>query len=145
MIPIQHKAAAVIAAIDDAKTPAQKHAARQEGLAVKADLEKQIGDNKAIAAFRSAKPRSMAGVYKDDTVRDYPVFMTGPAETRITGPVKLPDGSLATPNPQGQIVVPASMVPAMTARGYFRANSVITALGEKFPMSDPPIPNGNAA
>jgi hypothetical protein len=145
MIPIQHRANAAMAAIDDARTPAQKHAARQEGLSVKADLEKQISDDKAVAAFKAAKPQSMAGVYEDDTVRDHPVFMTGPAETRITGPVKLPDGSLAAPNPQGQIVVPASMVPAMMARGYFRANSVITALGEKYPISDPPIPNGTAA
>jgi hypothetical protein len=142
MIPLQHRANVAMAAIDEARTPAQKHAARQEGLSVKADLEKQIGDDKAIATFKSAKPQSMAGVYKDDTVRDHPVFMTGPAETRITGPVKLPDGTMAAPNPQGQIVVPASMVPAMMSRGYFRANSVITELGEKFPMSDPPIPNG---
>jgi hypothetical protein len=145
MIPIQHRANAAMAAIDEAKTPAQKHAARQEGLTVKADLEKQIGDDKAMAAFKAAQPKSMAGVYKDDTVRDYPVFMTAAAEARILRPVKLPDGTLAQPNPQGQIVVPASMVPAMMARGYFRANSVITALGEKFPMSDPPIPNGDAA
>lgn len=145
MIPLQHRANAAMAAIDQARTPAQKHAARQEGLSVKADLEKQIGDSNAMAAFKAAKLQSMTGVYTDNTVRDYPVFMTGPAETRITGPVKLPDGSLAAPNPQGQIVVPASMVPAMMGRGYFRANSVITALGEKFPMSDPPIPNGDAA
>jgi hypothetical protein len=143
MIPLQHRAHAAVAAIDEARTPAQKHAARQEGLSVHADLQKQIGDDNAMAAFKSAKPQSMAGVYKDGTVRDHPVFMTGPAETRITGPVKLPDGSLAAPNPQGQIVVPASMVQAMMTRGYFRANSVITQLGEK--LSDPPIPNGTAA
>jgi len=144
MIPIQHRANAAMAAIDEARTPLQKHEARQEGLAVHAELEKHVADDAALAAFRKAQPKSMAGVYNDDTVRDHPVFMTGPAETRITGPVKLPDGSMAAPNPQGQIVVPASMVPAMMARGYFRANSVITELGEKFPMSDPPIPNGNA-
>jgi hypothetical protein len=142
MIPIQHRANAAMAAIDEARTPAQKHAAATEARAVHADLEKHVADGNAMAAFKSAKPQSMAGVYKDDTVRDHPVFMTGPAETRITGPVKLPDGTIAAPNPQGQIVVPASMVPQMMARGYFRANSVITALGEKFPMSDPPIPNG---
>lgn len=142
MIPLQHRANAAIAAIDEARTPAQKHAATAEGHAVHADLKKQIGDDKAMAAFKAAKPQSMVGVYKDDTVRDHPVFMTGPAETRIIGPVKLPDGTMAAPNPQGQIVVPASMVPAMMGRGYFRANSVITALGEKYPMSDPPIPNG---
>lgn len=141
---LQHRANAAMAAIDAAKTPLQKHAARQEGFAVKAELEKHIGDEKVMAAMLAVQPQNSFGVYKDNTVRDAPVFMTGPAETRITRPVKLPDGTMAAPNPQGQIVVPASMVPAMMARGYFRANSVITALGEKFPMSDPPIPNGAA-
>jgi hypothetical protein len=131
-----------MAAIDDARTPAQKRDARADGLAVHGELQKHLSDNQALAAFKAAQPKSMAGVYKDNTVRDAPVFMTAAAEARITRPVKLPDGTLATPNPQGQIVVPASMVPAMMARGYFRANSVITELGEKFPMSDPPIPNG---
>ena len=139
MIPLQHRAAAAAAAIDAARTPAQKHAARQDGLAVHADLQKQIGDDKALNAFKAAKPQSMIGAYAGDTVRDHPVFMTGPAETRITRPVKLPDGTMAAPNPQGQIVVPAMMVPAMMARGYFRANSVITGLGEKLP--EPLIPN----
>jgi hypothetical protein len=139
MIPFQHRASAAMAAIDAAKTPLQKHVARQEGLAVKADLEKQIADENFKAAFKAAQPQSMIGVWKGEPVRDAPVFMTGPAETRITGPVKLPDGTMAAPNPQGQIVVPASMVPAMMGRGYFRANSVITALGEKFP--DPARPN----
>jgi hypothetical protein len=142
MIPLQHRAAKAMAAIDDARTPLQKHTARQEGLAVHADLEQHIADENFKAAFKSAKPQSMVGVWKNDTVRDAPVFMTGPAETRITRPVKLPDGTMAAPNPQGQIVVPPSMAAEMKRRGYFRANSVITALGEKFPMSDPPIPNG---
>jgi hypothetical protein len=133
-----------MADIDAAKTPAQAFEARREGFAVHGELQKHLADENFKAAFKAAaaKPRSMIGVYKDDTVRDAPVFMTAAAEARITRPVKLPDGTLATPNPQGQIVVPASMAAQMTARGYFRANSVITALGEKFPMSDPPIPNG---
>lgn len=139
MIPIQHRANAAMAAIDTARTPAQKHLAQQEGLAVKADLEKQIADENFKTAFTAAKPKSVVGMWKGEPVRDAPVFMTGPAETRITGPVKLPDGSLAAPNPQGQIVVPASMVPAMMGRGYCRANSVITELGGTFP--DPARPN----
>ena len=64
MIPLQHRAHAAVAAIDEARTPAQKPAARQEGLSVHADLQKQIGDDNAMAAFKSAKPQSMAGVYK---------------------------------------------------------------------------------
>ena len=138
---LQNRAAQAMADIDAAKTQAQKFEARREGLAVHAELEKKIAEDQAMAAFKAAQPQNSFGVYKD-TVRAAPVFMTGPAETRITRPVKLPDGTMAAPNPQGQIVVPASMVPAMMARGYFRANSVITALGEKYPMSDPPIPNG---
>ncbi len=141
---LQHRANAAMAAIDAAKTPLQKHVARQDGLAVHADLAKQIGDDEAMAAFKAAQPQNSFGVYKDNTVRDAPVFMTGPAETRITRPVKLPDGTMAAPNPQGQIVVPARFAADDARRGYFRANSVITALGEKFPMSDPPIPNGAA-
>jgi hypothetical protein len=136
---LKHRALAAGHAIDTARSPVQKHFAREQGLSAKADLEKHIADEKALAAFRKVKPRSMIGVWKDDTVRDHPVFMTGPAETRIARPVKLPDGSFAAPNPQGQIVVPASMVPAMIARGYFRANSVITELHPDF--SDPKIPN----
>jgi hypothetical protein len=138
-ISLQHRANEAMAAIDAAKTPVQKRDARADGIAVHADLKKQIADENFKAAFKAAKPQSMIGVWKGEPVRDAPVFMTGPAETRITGPVKLPDGTLAAPNPQGQIVVPASMVPAMMARGYFRANSVTTALGEKFP--DPARPN----
>jgi hypothetical protein len=139
---LQHRAAVAMAKITAARTPQERHEARQEGVAVKADLEQHIADENFKTAFKAAKPQSMVGAWKDNTVRDAPVFMTGPAETRITRPVKLPDGTMAAPNPQGQIVVPASMAAEMTRRGYFRANSVITALGEKFPMSDPPIPNG---
>jgi len=45
----------------------------------------------------------------------------------------LPDGTKAAPNPQGQIVVPMPLVPAMIARGFIRANSVITELDTTVP------------
>src|SRR5712664_5009902 len=123
---LQHRANAAMAKIETAQTPLQKHIARQEGFAVKAELEKQLGDDNALAAFKAAQPQSSVGVWKGDLVHDHPVFMTGPAGTKITGPIALPDGTRAAPNPQGQIVVPMAMVPAMIARGFVRANSVIT-------------------
>ena len=138
---LQHRANEAMAKIDSARTPHEKCEARQAAIAVHADLAKHVGDENALDAFRKAKPQSMIGAYQANTVRDYPVFMTGPAETRITGPVKLPDGTMAAPNPQGQIVVPASMVSAMMARGYFRANSVITAVGENYPTRERTSPN----
>jgi hypothetical protein len=123
---LQHRAYAAAAEITNARTPLQKHMARQEGLSVKGELEKQIADDAALAAFKSAQPQSSFGVWKGALVHDRPVFMTGPAGTKITGPVALPAGTKAVPNPQGQIVVPMAMVPAMIARGFIRANSVIT-------------------
>jgi hypothetical protein len=129
---LQHRAHAAKVAIETARTPMEKHFARQEGLSVKADLEKQIGDAAALAVFKSAQPQSTFGVWKG-LVHDRPVFMTGPAGTKITGPITLPDGSKAEPNPQYQIVVPMPMVPAMIARGFVRANSVITPLDTATP------------
>jgi hypothetical protein len=125
---LQHRANAAMAKIETAQTPLQKHLAREEGLSVKRDLEKQIGDDAAVAAFKSAQPQSSVGVWKGNLVHDHPVFMTGPAGTKIVAPVALPDGSRAAPNPQGQVVVPMRLVPAMIARGFVRANSVITEL-----------------
>lgn len=124
---LQHRAHEAVAKINEARTPLQRHLARHEGLSVKADLEKQIGDDAALAAFKSAQPQSAFGVWKG-LVHDRPVFMTGPTGTKITGPITLPDGSKVEPNPQGQIVVPMPLVPAMIARGFVRANSVITHL-----------------
>ena len=124
---LQHRAHEAVVKIETARTPLERHTARQEGLTVKADLEKQINCDAALAAFKSAQPQSMAGVWKG-LVHDRPVFMTGPAGTRITGPITLPDGTKAEPNPQYQIVVPIPLVPAMIARGFVRANSVITHL-----------------
>lgn len=102
--------------------------AREEGLGVKRDLEQQIANDAVVAAFRKTRPQSSAGMWKGDPVADGPVFMTGPAGTKITGPIKLLDGSSAAPNSQGQIVVPMKHVPAMIARGFIRANSVMTDL-----------------
>jgi hypothetical protein len=140
VIPLQHQAIAAIAAIDSAKTPLQKHEARQQALSVRADLEKQLGDDKAMTAFKAAKQQSMAGVYGDQIVRDHPIFMVGPAGTKITSAVTLPDGTKAVPNPQYQITVPAHLVPAMIARGFKRANDVLT--DKHTAMRDPAIPNG---
>jgi len=129
---LQHRAHEAVAKIETARTPLQKYLARQEGLSVKADLEKQISDDAALAAFKSAQPQSAFGVWKG-LVHDRPVFMTGPAGTKITGPITLPDGSKAEPNPQGQIVVPMPLVSAMIARGFVRVNSVITHLNTTTP------------
>ncbi len=65
--------------------------------------------------------------------------MTGPPGTVITGPITLPDGTKAIPNPQYQIAVPAHLVPAMIARGFVGANSVMTDLNTE--MRDPALPN----
>jgi hypothetical protein len=122
MIPLQHRTAAAVAAIDAAKTPAQKSDARRAGLAVHADLEKFLADENFKTAFKKAKPKNSIGMYKADPVEDHPVFLIAPDGMKITGPVTLPDGTKALPNPQYQIVCPASMVPAMLARGYRRFN-----------------------
>ena len=124
---LQHRAHAAMGKIETARTPLEKHAARQEGLAVKADLEKYIADDAALAAFKSAQPQNSFGVWKG-LVHDRPVFMVAQSGLKITGPVSLPDGSKASPNPQGQITVPLKFLDEMMARGYFRANSVITNL-----------------
>ena len=125
---LQHRAQAAIADIESARTPLQKYLAQQEGLSVKADLEKLMSDDAALAVFKAARPQSAIGVWKGAPVQDCPVFMIGPAGTKIVAPIALPDGTKASPNPQGQIVVPMPMVPAMIARGFVRANEVITNL-----------------
>ena len=42
----------------------EKHLAREDGLRVKADLEKHIADEAALKAFASVQPRSTVGMYK---------------------------------------------------------------------------------
>lgn len=140
MIPIQHRAAAAAAAIDAARTPQQRHDARADGLAVKAALEKHLADEAALAAFRKAPPQNTFGMHKD-LVRDAPLFLVGRGGMPIKASVKLPDGSMATPNAAGQIVVPASLVPAMLARGFVRANAVMTDRSGAMGLSDPARPN----
>jgi hypothetical protein len=130
---LMNRAAQATAAIESAKTPMQKHLAREEGLTVVRDLEKQLGDDAALAAFKAAQPQSSVGVWKGAPVADRPVFMVSQIGTRITAPIKLPDGTLASPNPQGQITVPMPLVAAMLARGFIRANSVITHLDTTVP------------
>jgi hypothetical protein len=129
-----NRAAQATAQIENARTPLEKHTAREAGMGVKLDLEQHIAGEHALDAFRKAHPKSMAGVYSGP-VADHPVFMVGPAGTKITAPVALPDGTKAVPNPQYQIVVPARFVPAMMTRGFVRANSVFTDPGN--PLRDP--------
>jgi len=132
---LQHRANEAMSKIASARTPQEHHDARQEGFAVKADMEKYLADDKATAIFKATKPQSMFGVWKSDPVGDKPVFMTGPTGTKITAPIALPDGTKAAPNPLGQITVPAAAVAAMIARGFVRANSHTTNLNTT--MHDP--------
>jgi hypothetical protein len=121
-------------AIEAATTPMQKHVARQEALAVKAELEGLVADANFKHAFKAAVPQNSAGMYKN-LVQDLPVFMVRADGKKITGPVELPDGSKAAPNPSYQITVAAHLAPAMQARGYIRANSVFSDPGN--PLRDP--------
>jgi hypothetical protein len=125
VIPLQHRAAQAMEKLANARSPVEKHEARQEGLAVHAALEKHIADEAFKAAFKAAQPQSMIGVWKDTTVRDRPVFMVRVDGRIIHGPVELADGSKVVAT-QGIIPVPMPMVPAMVARGWKRANSVTT-------------------
>jgi hypothetical protein len=135
---LQHRANEAMAKITSARTPQERHDARQQAISVKADLEKHLADDKAMAAFKAAQPQNSIGMYKD-TVRDHPLFMVGPGGSKITATITLPDGSKATPNPQGQIVIPARLLPAMLARGFVQANSVMT--NPDNPLRDPARPN----
>ena len=129
---LQNRAHLAKVAIETARTPMEKHNARQDGLRVRDDLQKQIADDTALAVFKTAQPQSIAGAWSAP-VNDRPVFMVGPAGTKITGPIALPDGTRAAPNPQGQIVVPMKFVDSLIARGFVRANSVITELNGTLP------------
>jgi hypothetical protein len=135
MIPLQHQAAVAMAAIDDAKTPLQKHVARQDALNVRSDLEKQLGDDKAMAAFKAAQPQSSVGVWKGGP---RVIFMTRADGSKPTAAVALPDGTKVVPI-QGQIPVPENQVEAMTARGWKRFNDVLT--DQHTGMRDPARPN----
>ena len=128
---LQYRAAAATAALEAAQTPMAKRLAHQEGIAVKADLEKFVADGNAITAIKAAhtQPQNSFGMFKSAPVHDRPVFMTGPAGTKITKPIVLPDGTKAAANPSGQISVPIKLLPAMLARGFLRANdTAVTTL-----------------
>jgi hypothetical protein len=135
MIPLQHQANAAMAAIDAAKTPMQKHQARQEGLAVKADLEREIGNEKALNAFKNAKPQNSGGMWNGVPRM---IYMARADGSKPVAAVELPDGTKVLPI-QGQIPVPENQVPAMTARGWKRFNDVIN--DQHTGMRDPARPN----
>jgi hypothetical protein len=135
---LQHRANFALGKLASARTPAEKHEARAEAFEIKADLEKFLADDQALKALKAARPKSAVGMYKSDPVADHPVFMIGPLGTKITSPVKLPDGSMAAPNPQYQIVVPARFVPAMLARGFRRFNDdAFTSRADGMGNADP--------
>jgi hypothetical protein len=121
---LQHRAYAAMEKINSARTPYEKHFAREEGLAVKADLEKFLADDQAMKAFKAARPKSAVGMYKGAPRF---IFMVPAGGKTQTAPVTLPDGSKMVPI-QNQIPVPETMVSAMQDRGWVRANDVITEL-----------------
>jgi hypothetical protein len=63
---LEHRTAAAIAAIESAENPLRKQLAQQEGLALHAELTKQLSDDNAVAAIKAAhaKPRSSHGMFK---------------------------------------------------------------------------------
>jgi hypothetical protein len=137
---LQHRANEAIAKISNARTPQERLEARQEGLAVRADLEKFVADDQALKAFRKAKPQNSYGVYGSGTGRV--IFMVPAGGKTQTAPGTLPDGTKVVPV-QNQIAVPDNMVGAMMGRGWIRANSVLTDLSSALGMSDPARPNNS--
>jgi hypothetical protein len=132
---LQPRAAHAMAKIDSARTPHEKHIAREEGMRVKRDLEKQIGDDAAIAAFKNARPQNSRGMWNGAPRF---IFMVRADGSKPTAAVALPDGTKVMPI-QGQVPVPESQVPAMTARGWKRFNDVIN--DQHSGMRDPARPN----
>jgi hypothetical protein len=131
---LQHRAYAAIERITKARTAEEKQLARQDGLAVKSDLEKFLAEENALRAFKAARPRSAVGMYKDTTRF---VFMVPASGKTQTAAVELPDGTKVVPV-QNQIAVPSKMVNAMIAGGWVRANDVITELDVV--LRDPALP-----
>jgi len=132
---LQNRAAQAMAAIDAARTPMEKHAARQEGLAAHADLAKQVADDKAMAAFKNAKPENSGGMWNGAPRF---IFMVRADGSKPTAAVELPDGNKVVPI-QGQVPVPENQVAAMMARGWKRFNDVIN--DQHTSMRDPARPN----
>jgi hypothetical protein len=60
---LQNRAHAAKVAIESARTPMEKHNARQDGLKVRDDLQKQIADDTALAVFKTAQPQTIAGAW----------------------------------------------------------------------------------
>jgi hypothetical protein len=118
---LSYRAAAAIDAHNRA-SGFDKVATARELVDVKAQLEQTQREDAALQVFKATPPQSSFGAWIDKTVQDHPVFFYAAGSTRILRPVRLPDGSTATPNPEGQICVPAYMAPAMIARGYVRVN-----------------------
>jgi hypothetical protein len=131
---LQHRANAAMEKIKSAGTPLEKHQAHEEGMAVKADLEKFLADENALKAFKSAQPRSVVAMFKG--APRY-IFMVPAAGKTQTAAVTLPDGTKVVPV-QNQISVPEKMIPAMIAKGWVRANDVITELNVA--LRDPALP-----
>lgn len=134
---LQHRASEAMAKMSSARTPQERHDARQEGLAVRADLEKFISDDSAMKAFKAARPKSAVGMYKGGPRF---VFMVPAGGKTQTAAVTLPDGSKVIPI-QNQIPVPENMADAMVARGWIRMNDVLTDLSTALGMSDPARPD----
>jgi hypothetical protein len=132
---LQHRANDAMAKITSARTPQEKHDARQEGFAVKADLERWLGDDQALKAFKAARPQKSFGIYKG-APRFF--FMVPAGGKTQTAAVTLPDGTKIIPI-QNQIPVPENMVDAMIARGWVRMNDVLTDL--TIALRDPARPN----
>jgi len=124
---LQHRANVAVANIETARTPLEKHAARREGLAVRLKLEKQIGDDGALAVFKATRPQSAFSMWKARSPRAAGVHDRTCRHQDCR--TDCPSGRhQSRTKPAGQIVVPMPMVAAMTARGFVRANSVITHL-----------------
>jgi hypothetical protein len=132
---LQHRAREAMEKISSARTPQEQHEARQEGLSVHADLAKFISDDQALKAFKTARPKSVVGMYKS-APRFF--FMVPAGGKTQTAAVTLPDGSKIIPI-QNQIPVPENMVDAMVARGWVRMNDVLTDLTSA--LRDPARPN----
>ncbi len=131
---LQHRANEAMAKISSARTPQERHEARQDGFAIKADLEKYLADENALKAFKAARPQSAVGMYKG-APRFF--FMVPAGGKTQTAAVTLPDGTKIIPI-QNQIPVPENMV-TMVARGWVRMNSVLTDLTTA--LGDPARPN----
>jgi hypothetical protein len=132
---LQHRAAQAMEKLANARSPVEKHEARQEALAIKLDLENFLAAENFKAAFKAAQPKSVVGMYKGQP-RFF--FMVRADGSKPVAAVALPDETMVKPI-QGQIPVPETMVAAMVARGWKRANDVITPAN--IGMRDPARPN----